>query len=356
MTMEAASAVYPMFGRDNFGIWAVKMSVALKSQGLWGAVNLGGMEYAKGTAKYRMDRLALIAIYSVLPNDVIYRTIEKKSTAKELWGAIKALYEGDSRVQEVMRNYEHVMESDSMVLMNDKVEPKLYTDGGVPAGSKNWYLSSGASNHMTSQRVFFEELDESVHGHVVFSEGYVMEIKGRGTIHLQCKTGEQRVWSKVYFVPNLRANIISLQQFEEEGMTVISHDDWVKIYEERGNLLTNVQRSINQLYEIQLEVVCASVHDTSAHVRQQEAIADSEMALVEPEVTPVGSSSMATPSTATKMPEEVDVSMSDSEEQEITSNSEAQPESTRTTDVTGRDILDQQVVSSHEACSDDKKV
>jgi hypothetical protein len=74
------------------------------------------------------------------------------------------------------------------------------------------------------------------------------------------------VWSKVYFVPNLPANIISLGQFQEEGMKVMSYDDRVEIYEERGNLLTVVKRSTNQLYKIQLEVVCASVEDTDAHV------------------------------------------------------------------------------------------
>jgi hypothetical protein len=63
---------------------------------------------------------------------------------------------------------------------------------------------------MTGQHEFFEELDESIHGHVVFNQGYVMEIKGRGTIRLECKNEKQRVWSKVYYVPNLHANIINL--------------------------------------------------------------------------------------------------------------------------------------------------
>jgi hypothetical protein len=65
--------------------------------------------------------------------------------------------------------------------MNDWVEPKLYCDGGVHVESKNWYLSNGTSNHMTNQHEFFEELDKSVHGHVVLDKGYVMEIKGRRT-------------------------------------------------------------------------------------------------------------------------------------------------------------------------------
>jgi hypothetical protein len=156
------------------------------------------------------------------------------------------------------------------------------------------------------------------------------------------------VWSRVYFVSNLHANIISLGQFQEEGMKVMSYDDRVKIYEERGNLLTVVKRSINQLYEIQLEVVCASVQDTDSHVGQQEAVGSDEMALVEPELTPVGSSSVATPCTVTKVSEEVDVSMPE--------GLEAQPECTQTTDITSCDIPDQEVVSLHGGHSNDKKV
>jgi hypothetical protein len=133
-------------------------------------------------------------------------------------------------------------------------------------------------------------------------------------------------------------------------MKVMSYDDQVKIYEERGNLLTVVKRSKNQLYEIQLEVVCASVEDTDAHVGQQNVVASDEMILVEPEVPLVGSSSVATPSMATKMSEEVDVSMPDSEKQ----ISEAQPECTRTTEVASCDILDKEVVSSYGERSDDK--
>jgi hypothetical protein len=34
MVMEATSVLYPMFDRNNYNIWAVKMSIALKAQGL----------------------------------------------------------------------------------------------------------------------------------------------------------------------------------------------------------------------------------------------------------------------------------------------------------------------------------
>jgi hypothetical protein len=94
-----------------------------------------------------------------------------------------------------------------------------------------------------------------------------------------------------------------------------------------------------------IKVVCAGVDDTSVHVGQQETVLNDEMTLVEPEVTPVGSSSVATPSMATKVSKEVGVNMSNSEE---TSCSEAQPESTRATDIAGHDIQDREDVALHD--------
>jgi hypothetical protein len=83
---------------------------------------------------------------------------------------------------------------------------------------------------------------------------------------------------------------------------------------------------------------------------QQKAVASDEMTLVDPEVTPVGSSSVATPSMAIKVSEEVDMSIPDSEKLE------AQPECTRTTDIASCNILDQKDVLLHGGRSDDKKV
>jgi hypothetical protein len=79
-----------------------------------GCSNQGGVVFAKGTTNCRKDRLALIPIYSVLPNNVIYRILEKKLTSKVSWVAIRALYKRDTRFREVMENYEPVMESDDI--------------------------------------------------------------------------------------------------------------------------------------------------------------------------------------------------------------------------------------------------
>lgn len=63
-----------------------------------------------------------------------------------------------------------------------------------------WYLDNGASNHMTGQRGKFKELDERVSGKVKFGDGSTVCIKIKGTVVFQCKNGEERTLSEVYYI------------------------------------------------------------------------------------------------------------------------------------------------------------
>ncbi|GKB97075.1 hypothetical protein Tco_0983212 [Tanacetum coccineum] len=58
-----------------------------------------------------------------------------------------------------------------------------------------WYLDNGASNHMTGVREHFKELDEEVSGKVRFGDGSYIEIKGKGSILIECDDEKQRIIS-----------------------------------------------------------------------------------------------------------------------------------------------------------------
>ena len=53
-----------------------------------------------------------------------------------------------------------------------------------------WYLNNGASNHMTEVKDHFNEIDEKITGNVRFGDGSYVEIKGKGSILLECKNEE----------------------------------------------------------------------------------------------------------------------------------------------------------------------
>nr|GEU96890.1 ribonuclease H-like domain, reverse transcriptase, RNA-dependent DNA polymerase [Tanacetum cinerariifolium] len=58
-----------------------------------------------------------------------------------------------------------------------------------------WYLDNGVSNHMTGVREHFKELDEKVSGKVRFEDGSYIEIKGKGSILIECDDEKQRIIS-----------------------------------------------------------------------------------------------------------------------------------------------------------------
>ena len=63
---------------------------------------------------------------------------------------------------------------------------------------------------MTGCRDAFAELDSKVCGNVRFGDGSVVEIEGHGSIVFVCKNGEHQALTGVYYIPKLKANIISL--------------------------------------------------------------------------------------------------------------------------------------------------
>lgn len=69
----------------------------------------------------------------------------------------------------------------------------------------------------------------------------MVHIEGRGTISLKCKNGDNRLLTKVYFIPALCSIIISLGQLAEEGNKVILNGEFLWIYEKGGKLIMKVK-------------------------------------------------------------------------------------------------------------------
>ncbi|CAA7041402.1 unnamed protein product [Microthlaspi erraticum] len=81
-----------------------------------------------------------------------------------------------------------------------------------------WYLDNGASNHMTGDRRYFSKLDETITGKVRFGDDSHIDIKGKGLIEFIDRNGEARTMADVYWIPDLKSNIITSVKSLNQGV------------------------------------------------------------------------------------------------------------------------------------------
>lgn len=147
----------------------------------------------------------------------------------------------------------------------DRVFVQLGTNSDLEP--HRWVLDTGATNHMTGARSAFSDLDIGVYGTVRFGDGSVAEIEGIGTVLFNCKNGEHRALTGVFYLPRLTANIISVGQLDEGGCRIELEHGVLRIYEPGHKLLARIERSASRLYLLNLDTgrpICLSARSDQA--------------------------------------------------------------------------------------------
>ncbi|XP_048625675.1 uncharacterized protein LOC106444440 isoform X1 [Brassica napus] len=147
---------------------------------------------------------------------------------------------------------DEMMLHEVVYLNEEKVVPRKYE---ANTGEDNvWYLENGASNHMSGDKRYFASIDETVTGKVRFGDDSHINIKGKGTIEFIDRNGEPRKIMDVYFIPDLRSNIISLGQATESGCDVRMKDDLLVMHDRDGKLIAKAVRGKNRLYKVRMRI------------------------------------------------------------------------------------------------------
>lgn len=126
---------------------------------------------------------------------------------------------------------------------------------GDSVSDTTWYLDTGASNHMTGYKHLFTELEEISGGNVSFGDASKVEVKGRGKIQFLQKNGQEGAIEDVYYVPNMKANIISMGQLLEKGYTVDMRDRIMNLKDRKGRSVAQVQMARNRMFKLDLRKV-----------------------------------------------------------------------------------------------------
>jgi hypothetical protein len=110
-----------------------------------------------------------------------------------------------------------------------------------------WFLDSGCSNHMCRDKTLFSNLNESFRQIVKLGNNMKMSVMGKRNVRLQVSEFVH-VITEVFYVPELRNNLLSIGQLQEKGLTIFFQHRKCQIYHPEKGLIIQTEMSANRTF------------------------------------------------------------------------------------------------------------
>lgn len=109
------------------------------------------------------------------------------------------------------------------------------------------FLDSGCSNHMCGKKKYFSNLDESYKDSVKLDNNSSMAVTGKGNIRLNMNDKILSV-TEVFFVLELRNNLLSIGQLQEKGLSIFLQHGKCKVFHPENVLIMETKISSNRMF------------------------------------------------------------------------------------------------------------
>ena len=123
----------------------------------------------------------------------------------------------------------------------------------IPEDNIMWYLDSGVNNHMNGLKHLFTDLKEINSGVVSCGDSSKIEVKRKGEICYTRKNGKQGSIEDVYYVPDMKNNILSLGQLLEKGYSIFKEDKFMFLKDKYGRTIAKTEMSKNRMFKLNLK-------------------------------------------------------------------------------------------------------
>ena len=149
-------------------------------------------------------------------------------------------------------------EEDEMLLMayvEEEAEEDMemamvtQTEGHEDKRRKSWFLDSGCSNHMSGDQRLFTDLNTNFKHSVKLGNDKRLEVVGKGNVKLVL-SGAAYTIRDVYYIPELKNNLLSLGQLQEKDVTIIIQRGVCKMFHEERGLIAESKMSRNRMFMI----------------------------------------------------------------------------------------------------------
>ena len=103
-------------------------------------------------------------------------------------------------------------------------------------------------------RTDFLIFDETFRQSVKLGHNSRMMVMGKGNVKFHVN-GLTQVITEVYFIPELRNNLLSIGQLQEKKLAILIQDDMCKIYHPRRGLIIQTEMSANRMFVVLASVI-----------------------------------------------------------------------------------------------------
>ena len=122
-----------------------------------------------------------------------------------------------------------------------------YVDMNKANGEDMWFLDSGCNNHMCGKKEYFSDFDGSFRDSVKMGNNSSMLVMGKGNIRLQVN-GKVQIITGVFYVPELKNNLLSIGQLQEKGLNILFQGKKCKVFHPKKGLIMETKMALNQMF------------------------------------------------------------------------------------------------------------
>lgn len=148
---------------------------------------------------------------------------------------------------EVMLLMAHTEEEEDEAIGDAEMTLMALMGGQENIRRKAWFLDSGCSNHMSGDKELFSSFEAKFSHPVKLGNNKRMEVTGKGNVLLMLN-GESYMISEVYYVPELKNNLLSIGQLQEKRLTILIQKNICKILHEEKGLIVETKMSLNRMF------------------------------------------------------------------------------------------------------------
>ncbi|GKA51000.1 hypothetical protein Tco_0744196 [Tanacetum coccineum] len=235
-------------GKNDFGLWQVRMKALLEQQGL--AATLEELRKSQSEHIDEFHKLGTSKDEKVKGDGGEGLYVRGRSGQRDIeHGTYSAWSKSQGRssrlVCYICQSEEHLKRGYPSVdvMMAMSVEELL-----------DWIMDSGGSYHITYRRDYLVDFEDYNGGNILLGDGRECRVRWTGKVQVQMRDGSSFMLDNVRYVSELRRNLISMGTLEKEGFIVKMQSGKINVIKGSLMVLSGTRRS-NCVYTLDGQAV-----------------------------------------------------------------------------------------------------